>query len=105
VFSWKIGPALATGNTIVLKPAEQTPLTALYAASLIKEAGFPAGVVNIIPGYGPTAGAAISEHPDVDKIAFTGSTEVGKMILQASGRTKLKESDSRVWREISFGYL
>lgn len=74
--SWKLGPALCTGCTIILKPAEQTPLSALYLASLIKEAGFPAGVVNVIPGYGPTAGAAISEHPDINKVAFTGSTDV-----------------------------
>lgn len=76
--SWKIAPALAAGNTIVLKPAEQTPLTALYVASLAKEAGFPPGVLNVLPGYGPTAGAAISSHMDVDKVAFTGSTQVGK---------------------------
>ena len=84
MLSWKFGPALATGNTVVLKPAEQTPLTALYAASLVKEAGFPPGVVNIVPGYGHTAGAALSGHPDVDKIAFTGSTEVGKKIVSAA---------------------
>ncbi|XP_077997200.1 aldehyde dehydrogenase, mitochondrial-like [Glandiceps talaboti] len=89
--AWKLGPALATGNTIVMKPAEQTPLSALYVASLIKEVGFPPGVVNIIPGYGPTAGAAISEHMDVDKVAFTGSTEVGHLILQAAGRSNLKK--------------
>lgn len=65
-----------TGNTVIMKPAEQTPLTALYVAELIKEAGFPAGVVNILPGYGPTAGAAIASHPGIDKVAFTGSTEV-----------------------------
>jgi len=88
--SWKIGPALATGNTVVLKPAEQTPLTALYCASLIKEAGFPPGVVNILPGYGPTAGAAIASHPDIDKVAFTGSTEVGKLILEAAGASNCK---------------
>lgn len=74
--AWKWGPALATGCTIVLKPAEQTPLSALYVAALSKEAGFPSGVINVIPGYGPTAGAALAEHPDVRKIAFTGSTEV-----------------------------
>ncbi|XP_077997198.1 aldehyde dehydrogenase, mitochondrial-like [Glandiceps talaboti] len=90
--AWKLGPALATGNTIVMKPAEQTPLSALYVASLIKEAGFPAGVVNLIPGYGPTAGAAIAEHMDVDKVAFTGSTEVGHLILQAAGRSNLKKT-------------
>lgn len=76
MISWKWGPALATGCTVVLKPAEQTPLSALYAAALAKEAGFPPGVVNVIPGYGPTAGAAIAEHPDIYKVAFTGSTEV-----------------------------
>ncbi|XP_072938317.1 aldehyde dehydrogenase, mitochondrial [Epargyreus clarus] len=86
--SWKLGPALATGNTIVLKPAEQTPLTALYLAQLIKEAGFPPGVVNVLPGYGD-AGAAIVDHPDVDKVAFTGSTEVGKLIQRgAAGSVK-----------------
>lgn len=90
MLAWKFGPALACGNTIVLKPAEQTPLTALYCASLIKEAGFPPGVVNVVPGYGPTAGAAISEHMDVDKVAFTGSTEVGKLIMQAAGLSNVK---------------
>ena len=68
------------GCTIVMKLAEQTPLTGLYVAALTKEAGFPDGVINIIPGYGPTAGAAIVNHPKVDKVAFTGSTEVGKLI-------------------------
>jgi acyl-CoA reductase-like NAD-dependent aldehyde dehydrogenase len=90
MISWKLGPALAAGNTVVLKPAEQTPLTALYIGSLIKEAGFPPGVVNIVPGYGHTAGAAISEHTDVDKVAFTGSTEVGHIVKAASGNTNLK---------------
>ncbi|ELT88784.1 hypothetical protein CAPTEDRAFT_186813, partial [Capitella teleta] len=75
MLAWKWGPALACGNTVVMKPAEQTPLTALYAAALIKEAGFPAGVVNVIPGLGEEAGAAISEHMDIDKVCFTGSTE------------------------------
>lgn len=74
--AWKMAPALAAGNTIVLKPAEQTPLTALYIASLIQEAGFPPGVVNIVPGYGATAGYAIARHKGVDKFAFTGSTQV-----------------------------
>ncbi|KAL7839532.1 hypothetical protein SRHO_G00261900 [Serrasalmus rhombeus] len=89
--AWKLAPALATGNTIVMKVAEQTPLTALYVASLIKEVGFPPGVVNIIAGMGPTAGAAISSHMDIDKIAFTGSTEVGHLIQQASGSSNLKK--------------
>ncbi|XP_064458343.1 aldehyde dehydrogenase, mitochondrial-like [Ornithodoros turicata] len=87
---WKLGPALTTGNVVVLKPAEQTPLTALYCASLLKEAEFPPGVVNIVPGYGPTAGAAIASHLEVDKIAFTGSTEVGKLIQEAAGRSNTK---------------
>lgn len=73
---YKIIVFFCTGNVVVLKPAEQTPLTALYVANLIKEAGFPPGVVNIVPGYGPTAGKAIVNHKSVDKIAFTGSTEV-----------------------------
>ena len=82
--AWKMAPALAAGNTVILKPAEQTPLTALRIGELMCEAGFPDGVVNIVPGYGHTAGAALAAHLDVDKIAFTGSTEVGKKILQAS---------------------
>jgi len=82
--AWKLGPALATGNTVVLKPAEQTPLSALRLGELIQEAGFPDGVVNIVPGYGETAGAALAAHPDVDKVAFTGSNEVGKLIVQAA---------------------
>lgn len=76
MLSWKWGPALAAGCTIILKPAEQTPLTALAVAALTKEAGFPNGVINVLPGYGSTAGAAITVHPDIRKIAFTGSTEV-----------------------------
>jgi phenylacetaldehyde dehydrogenase len=82
--AWKLGPALATGCTVVLKPAEQTPLSALRLGELIQEAGIPDGVVNIVTGFGETAGAALAAHPDVDKIAFTGSTEVGKLIVQAS---------------------
>lgn len=82
--AWKLAPALACGNTVVLKPAEQTPLTALRLGELICEAGFPPGVVNIIPGFGKTAGAALARHPHVGKIAFTGSTEVGKEIVRAS---------------------
>jgi len=88
--AWKWGPALAAGCTVVLKPAEQTPLSALRVGELAMEAGFPPGVVNIVPGYGETAGAAIAEHMDVDKVAFTGSTEVGKLIMQAAGRSNLK---------------
>lgn len=84
---WKLGAALATGCTVVLKPAEQTPLSALYLAELIEEAGFPAGVVNIVPGFGETAGQPLVDHPLVDKIAFTGSTEVGKMIMKRASKT------------------
>ncbi|KAK7795024.1 hypothetical protein U0070_004332, partial [Myodes glareolus] len=78
MFIWKIGPALACGNTVIVKPTEQTPLTVLHMASLVKEAGFPAGVVNIVPGYGPTTGAAIFSHMNINKVAFTGSTQSGK---------------------------
>jgi len=88
--AWKLGPALAAGCTVVMKPAEQTPLTALRVGELILEAGFPEGVVNLLPGYGPTAGAAIARHMDVDKVAFTGSTEVGHLILKASAESNLK---------------
>jgi aldehyde dehydrogenase (NAD+) len=88
--AWKLAPALATGNTVVMKPAEQTPLTALRVGELILEAGFPEGVVNLLPGYGPTAGAAIANHMDVDKVAFTGSTEVGHLIMEASAKSNLK---------------
>ena len=90
--AWKLGPALATGCTVVLKPAEQTPLTALRLGELIQEAGFPDGVVNIVTGFGETAGAALAAHPDVDKIAFTGSTEVGKIIVRAAANDLKKVS-------------
>lgn len=82
--SWKVAPALATGCTIVLKPAEQTPLTALFLGELMTEIGFPDGVINVVPGFGETAGAALADHPDVDKVTFTGSTEVGRQIVRAS---------------------
>ena len=82
--AWKLGPALATGNCVVLKPAEQTPLSALLLARLIQEAGIPDGVVNVVTGFGETAGAPLAAHDGVDKVAFTGSTEVGKMIVQAA---------------------
>jgi phenylacetaldehyde dehydrogenase len=90
--AWKIAPALAAGCTVVLKAAEQTPLTALRLAELIQEAGFPPGVVNILTGFGETAGAALAAHPDVDKVAFTGSTEVGKLIVQAAAGNLKKVS-------------
>ena len=91
MLAWKIAPALATGNTIVMKTAEQTPLSALVFANLVKEAGFPPGVLNIISGFGRTAGAALSAHMDVDKIAFTGSTVVGRMIMKAAAASNLKK--------------
>jgi aldehyde dehydrogenase (NAD+) len=88
--AWKLAPALATGNTVVMKTAEQTPLSALRVGELIVEAGFPPGVVNILSGYGPTAGAAIAHHMDIDKVAFTGSTEVGRLIMAAAAESNLK---------------
>jgi aldehyde dehydrogenase (NAD+) len=88
--AWKWGPALACGNTVVLKPAEQTPLTALRVAALAQEVGFPDGVINVVPGYGPTAGAALSGHMDVDKIGFTGETSTGKLIMTAAAQSNLK---------------
>uniref|UniRef100_A0A914WQF0 Aldehyde dehydrogenase domain-containing protein n=1 Tax=Plectus sambesii TaxID=2011161 RepID=A0A914WQF0_9BILA len=91
LLTWKVGPALAAGCTLVVKPAEQTPLTTLHFAQLCKEAGLPAGVLNVIPGYGPTAGSALAKHMDVDKISFTGSTEVGRLIMKASAESNLKK--------------
>ncbi len=91
MLAWKIGPALATGNTIVLKSAEQTPLSALAFAALVKEAGFPPGVLNIISGFGKVAGAAIASHMDIDKVAFTGSTGVGRTIMKAAAASNLKK--------------
>jgi len=90
--AWKLGPALACGNTVILKPAEQTPLTALRLGELMMEAGLPEGVVNVITGFGPGAGSSIAEHPAIDKVAFTGSTEVGKIILKASAGNLKKVS-------------
>lgn len=90
MFAFKLAPAICAGCTIVMKPAEQTPLTALYLGALAIEVGLPPGVLNIVPGFGPTAGAAISEHPDINKVAFTGSTEVGKIIQAAAGNSNLK---------------
>jgi len=90
--AWKLGPALACGNTVILKPAEQTPLTALRLGELITEAGLPEGVLNVVTGFGPGAGSSIAEHPGIDKVAFTGSTEVGKIILKASAGNLKKVS-------------
>lgn len=91
MFAWKIAPALATGNTIIMKTAEQTPLSALVFANLVKEAGFPPGVLNVISGFGKVAGAALSSHMDVDKIAFTGSTLIGRTIMKAAADSNLKK--------------
>ena len=91
MWSWKIGPAIACGNTVVLKTAEQTPLTGLLAAKLVKEAGFPPGVINVVSGFGKTAGAALAAHMDVDKVAFTGSTVVGRQIMKAAAASNLKK--------------
>lgn len=88
--AWKLSPALTTGCTVILKPAEQTPLTALYLGALAKEAGFPPGVVNILPGLGPQAGAAISGHLNIDKVAFTGSTDIGRLIMGSAAASNLK---------------
>ena len=93
--SWKLGPALATGNSVVLKPSEKSPLTALRVAELALEAGLPEGVLNVVPGFGYTAGEALAMHMDVDCVAFTGSTRVGKMMLEYAGRSNMK----RVWLE------
>lgn len=92
---WKLGPALAAGNTVVLKPAEQSPLSALRLAELAAEAGLPDGVLNVVPGQGETVGQAVGRHPDIDVLAFTGSTEVGKMFMEYSGASNLKQ----VWLE------
>jgi acyl-CoA reductase-like NAD-dependent aldehyde dehydrogenase len=87
---WKLGPALASGNAVVLKPAEQSPLTAIHIAALALEAGVPPGVLNVVPGYGGTAGRALGLHMDVDCVTFTGSTEVGKLFMQYSGQSNIK---------------
>jgi len=89
--AWKLAPALAAGCTCILKPAEQTPLSALLLGQIMLDAGLPEGVVNVLTGFGETAGAALAAHMDIDKIAFTGSTEVGKLIMQAAGRSNVKK--------------
>lgn len=88
--AWKWGPALATGCTVVLKPAEQTPLSAMRVAQLAQEAGIPDGVINVVPGFGPTAGAALSSHMDVDKVAFTGEYTTGQLVMEAAAKSNLK---------------
>lgn len=91
MFMWKVAPALAAGNTIVIKPAEQTPLSALRLAQLAAEAGFPPGVINVVNGLGAVTGNAISNHMDIDKIAFTGSTVTGRKIMEAAAKSNLKK--------------
>jgi aldehyde dehydrogenase (NAD+) len=91
MWAWKIGPAIATGNTVVIKTAEQTPLSALVVGRLIKEAGFPPGVINILSGFGKTAGAAISSHMGIDKVAFTGSVTTGRTVMKAAADSNLKK--------------
>jgi coniferyl-aldehyde dehydrogenase len=90
MFFFKVSPALAAGCTVVVKPAEQTPLSALFYAHLAKEAGVPDGVLNVVPGFGPTAGAAVASHMDIDKVSFTGSTEVGRLVMEAAAKSNLK---------------
>jgi gamma-glutamyl-gamma-aminobutyraldehyde dehydrogenase len=94
--SWKLGPALAAGNSVVLKPSEKSPLTALRLAEIAVEAGLPEGVFNVVPGYGHEAGEALALHMDVDAIGFTGSTRVGRKMLEYAGRSNLK----RVYNEL-----
>ncbi|KAF8884703.1 aldehyde dehydrogenase domain-containing protein [Mucidula mucida] len=91
MFAWKLGPALATGNCIILKPSEFTPLTAIRMCSIIQEAGFPKGVINILTGYGHTVGAAMAAHMDIEKVAFTGSTLVGRKVMEAAAKSNLKD--------------
>ena len=90
ITSWKVGAALAAGNSVVLKPAEQSPLSALLFAELATQAGLPDGVLNVVPGFGPTAGGALGRHMDVNKLAFTGSTEVGKYFLKYAAESNAK---------------
>ncbi|KAL9712626.1 hypothetical protein Ac2012v2_003863 [Leucoagaricus gongylophorus] len=91
MWAWKVAPALAVGCTIVMKPSELTPLTALKLSELVKEAGFPPGVINTVPSHGPVGGAALAAHPDVDKVAFTGSTITGRKIMEAAAKSNLKK--------------
>jgi len=90
MWTMKVGPALATGNTVVIKPSEITPLTAIRMCSILKEAGIPDGVVNVVTGYGNTVGEAISSHLKIQKVAFTGSTLVGRKIMEAAAKSNLK---------------
>ena len=91
MWTWKIGPALATGNTVVMKPSEITPLSAIRMCSILQEAGIPDGVVNLVTGYGDTVGEAITSHMKIEKVAFTGSTRVGRKIMEAAAKSNLKK--------------
>lgn len=91
MFTWKVAPALATGCTVVIKPSELTPLTAMYMTKLFKEAGVPNGVLNVVTGYGPTVGNALSSHEGIDKVAFTGSTNVGRLVMEQASKSNLKK--------------
>ncbi|WRT68869.1 uncharacterized protein IL334_005850 [Kwoniella shivajii] len=91
MFAWKIAPAVAAGCTVVIKPSEITPLTALYMTKLFEEAGVPAGVINVIVGYGNTVGSALASHPDIDKVAFTGSTAVGRLVMEEASKSNIKK--------------
>ncbi|WWC91405.1 uncharacterized protein L201_006349 [Kwoniella dendrophila CBS 6074] len=91
MFAWKIAPALAAGNTVVIKPSELTPLTAMYMTRLFEEAGVPAGVINVVVGYGNTVGSSLASHPDVDKVAFTGSTAVGRIVMEEASKSNIKK--------------
>lgn len=84
ILAWKVAPAIACGNSVVVKPAEQTPLSALYFGKLVQESGAPAGLINIVPGFGKEAGAALASHMDVDKVSFTGSTATGRTIMKSA---------------------
>lgn len=95
MFSWKIAPALAAGCTVVIKPSELTPLTALYMTKLLAEAGVPKGVVNVVNGYGPTVGNALSSSKKVDKVAFTGSTPVGRKVMEEASKSNIKVSHTK----------
>lgn len=90
MWSWKVGPALATGNTIVMKPSELTPLSAIRMCTIMKEVGIPDGVFNLVTGYGKTVGDAISSHMKIEKVAFTGSTLTGRKIMEGAARSNLK---------------
>jgi len=101
ITSWKLGPALLTGNSVVLKPAEQSPLSAIRLAELAREAGLPAGVLNVVPGFGEEAGKPLALHAGVDMVSFTGSPEVGKLMLRYAGESNMKRASRRRSRSVT----